>query len=73
MFGWYDLPAVNTKQDVSRFDTCDCRDAAGVNVLEDPVLSIRRLVGQVVGAECGPAGSPAGSAVKEAEMRCMEL
>jgi hypothetical protein len=44
-----------------------------VNILEDPALSIGRLVSQVVGAKSGPAGSPAGSAVNEAQMRCTQL
>ena len=68
-----DLPAIHAQKNISRLDSGDGCGASRVDILKYPALSERRFVGKVGCAQRGPARSPAGAAVKEAQMRRMKL
>jgi hypothetical protein len=68
-----DLSAIHAKKNIPRLDSGVGCGASRVDILKYPSLSERRFVGKVSRAQRCPAGSSAGAAVKEAQMRRMQF
>jgi hypothetical protein len=67
------LPAFHAEKNVPRFDSSIGCGAARVDILKYPSLSERCFVGKVRCAQRGATGGSAGAAVKEAQMRHLQL
>jgi hypothetical protein len=67
------LTAIYAEKNIPWLDSGTGCGAARVDILKYPSLSEVRFVGKVRCAQRSPAGSSAGAAVKEAQMRRMQL
>src|SRR6185437_16764858 len=53
MLRWYDFPAIDAQEDISWPNAGEIGSAAGVDILENPPLSVGRVVFKVACAQCG--------------------
>ena len=71
MFGWHNIPVINTQEEVAWLNPSVACGSADVDILKYPAPSIRSVIGEVCRTEGGSARRPACAAVKEAQVRCL--